>query len=295
MMKKAEKIITRFLIFVVTMLLIVLTYDKITAQTELLMPNDGFWYEFDTDDALLYDDGYQGNYANNGLGALTIYPLTPGGVITLSFLFMDIEENSLCSWDYLEVYHGENFDSLVGRYCGTNLPPVMTSTDPTGSFTLLWSTDGSVTRQGFIIQTKLAGFPLPIDLVYFEAEYKENKVDIEWMVASEVSNDYFEVQRSVNCLDWEVIAKLDGLGTHNFEVVYNYIDYEPLMGVSYYRLKQVDYNDNFEVFHPVSVIINKEDLEIYKTINLTGQEVDEHYKGIVIDVYSNGTMAKRIQ
>ncbi len=294
-MKKAEKIITRFLIFVVTMLLIVLTYDKITAQTELLMPNDGFWYEFDTDDALLYDDGYQGNYANNGLGALTIYPLTPGGVITLSFLFMDIEENSLCSWDYLEVYHGENFDSLVGRYCGTNLPPVMTSTDPTGSFTLLWSTDGSVTRQGFIIQTKLAGFPLPIDLVYFEAEYKENKVDIEWMVASEVSNDYFEVQRSVNCLDWEVIAKLDGLGTHNFEVVYNYIDYEPLMGVSYYRLKQVDYNDNFEVFHPVSVIINKEDLEIYKTINLTGQEVDEHYKGIVIDVYSNGTMAKRIQ
>lgn len=295
MMKKAEKIITRFLIFVVTMLLIVLTYDKITAQTELLMSNDGFWYEFDTDDALLYDDGYQGNYANNGLGALTIYPLTPGGVITLSFLFMDIEENSLCSWDYLEVYHGENFDSLVGRYCGTNLPPVMTSTDPTGSFTLLWSTDGSVTRQGFIIQTKLAGFPLPIDLVYFEAEYKENKVDIEWMVASEVSNDYFEVQRSVNCLDWEVIAKLDGLGTHNFEVVYNYIDYEPLMGVSYYRLKQVDYNDNFEVFHPVSVIINKEDLEIYKTINLTGQEVDEHYKGIVIDVYSNGTMAKRIQ
>ena len=115
------------------------------------------------------------------------------------------------------------------------------------------------------------------------------------MVASEVSNDYFEVQRSVNCLDWEVIAKLDGLGTHNFEVVYNYIDYEPLMGVSYYRLKQVDYNDNFEVFHTVSVIINKEDLEIYKTINLTGQEVDEHYKGIVIDVYSNGTMAKRIQ
>jgi hypothetical protein len=295
MMTKAEKIITRFLIFVVTMLLIVLTYNKIAAQTELLMPNDGFWYEFDTDDALLYDDGYQGNYANNGLGALTIYPLTPGGFITLSFLFMDIEENSICSWDYLEVYHGENFDSLVGRYCGTNLPPVMTSTDPTGSFTLLWSTDGSVTRQGFIIQTKLAGFPLPIDLVYFEAEYKENKVDIEWMVASEVRNDYFEVQRSINCLDWEVIAKLDGLGTHNFEVVYNYIDYEPLMGVSYYRLKQVDFDDKFEVFHPVSVIINKEDLEIYKTINLTGQEVDENYKGIVIDIYSNGTMAKRIQ
>jgi len=273
----------------------VLTYNKVAAQTELLMPNDGFWYEFDTDDALLYDDGYQGNYANNGLGALTIYPLTPGGFITLSFLFMDIEENSICSWDYLEVYHGENFDSLVGRYCGTNLPPVMTSTDPTGSFTLLWSTDGSVTRQGFIIQTKIAGFPLPIDLVYFEAEYIENKVDIEWMVASEVRNDYFEVQRSINCLEWEVIAKLDGLGTHNFEVVYNYIDYEPLMGVSYYRLKQVDFDDKFEVFHPVSVIINKEDLEIYKTINLTGQEVDEHYKGIVIDIYSNGTMAKRIQ
>ena len=293
MMTKAEKIITRFLIFVVTMLLIALTYNKVTAQTELLMPNDGFWYTFTTDNAILYDDGYTLPYNNDGLGALTIYPVS-GNVVATVNLF-DVEFNSTCSWDVFEVYDGDDFTTLIGSYCGTTIPSYFESTHQTGALTFFWSTDGSVTYPGFEIRLSNTGFALPIDLVYFKAEYEENKVDIEWMVASEVRNDYFEVQRSINCLEWEVIAKLDGLGTHNFEVVYNYIDYEPLMGVSYYRLKQVDYDDKFEVFHPVSVIINKEDLEIYKTINLMGQEIDEHYKGIVIDIYSNGTMAKRVQ
>jgi hypothetical protein len=292
-MTKAEKIITRFLIFVVTMLLIVLTCNKITAQTELLMPNDGLWYTFTTDDAVLYDDGYFSNYANDGLGALTVYPVSGNVIATVGFF--DVEFNSTCSWDVFEVYDGDDFTILIGSYCGNTIPSYFESTHPTGALTFFWSTDGSVTYPGFEIRLGNTGFALPIDLVYFKAEYEENKVDVEWMVASEVRNDYFEVQRSINCLDWEVIAKLDGLGTHNFEVVYNYIDHEPLIGVSYYRLKQVDYDDKFEVFHPVSVIINKEDLEIYKTINLMGQEIDQHYKGIVIDIYSNGTMAKRIQ
>jgi hypothetical protein len=183
---------------------------------------------------------------------------------------------------YLEVYHGDDFTTLIGSYCGTTIPSYFESTHPTGSFNFFVVYRWSVTYPGFEIRLGNTGFALPIDLVYFEAEYKENKVDIEWMVASEVRNDYFEVQRSINCLEWEVIAKLDGLGTHNFEVVYNYIDYEPLMGVSYYRLKQVDYDDKFEVFHPVSVIINKEDLEIYKTINLWVKKLTNTIKELLL-------------
>lgn len=293
MKNKKEEIVVRFLIFVCVMLLLTLTCNKVTAQAQLLMPNDGFWYTFTTDDAILYDDGGLSDYANDGLGALTIYPVL--GTVTADVGFFDVEFNSTCGWDVFEVYNGDDFSNLIGSYCGTTIPSRFESTHPTGALTFFWSSDGSVTFPGFEIRIGNFNMSLPIDLVYFRAEYEENKVDVEWMVASEIRNDYFEVQRSINCLDWEVIAKLDGLGTHNFEVLYNYIDYEPIMGVSYYRLKQVDYDDKFEVFHPVSVIINKKDLEIYKTINLMGQEIDGYYKGIVIDVYSNGTMAKRIQ
>ena len=42
------------------------------SQAILLMPNDGLWYTYTTDNAVLYDDGYTLNYDNNGLGALTI-------------------------------------------------------------------------------------------------------------------------------------------------------------------------------------------------------------------------------
>ena len=259
-----------------------------------LMPNDGFWYTWDTDDALLYDDGYQGNYANNGLGALTIYPLTPG-TITLSFLFMDIEENASCSWDYLEVYHGENFDSLVSRYCGTELPPIMTSTDPTGSFTLLWSTDFSVPRPGFIIEIKNGGFALPIVLENFIGYPSGQGVKLEWSVLSEVNNDYFTIHRSIDCYHWEELGRVPGNGNHNNRMEYSFTDESPLLGISYYRLTQTDYDGNYEMFRPISVIIRGESKEVWKTVNMSGQEVGPNYRGAVLDIYYDYTSKKRIQ
>jgi hypothetical protein len=292
MRHKIENMVIRFLVVMTTILLAALTYNKLTAQALLLMPNDGYWYTYTTDNAILYDDGYTSDYDNNGLGALTIYPSFSSSKIRADILFFDIEYGSTCSWDVLEIYDGEDFTNLMGSYCGTSIPPQFTSTHPTGALTFFWSTDGSITYPGFEIRISEFGNALPIDLVYFTAEAKTNKVEIEWKVAQEVNNDYFEIQKSINCLDWEVIARKDGLGTHNFTLTYNYIDYKPFFGVTYYRLKQVDYDGSYETFQPVSVIINREDLEVIKIVNLMGQEVDEHYKGIVLHIYSNGTMTK---
>jgi len=259
-----------------------------------LMPNDGYWYTWDTDDGLLYDDGYQGNYRNNGLGALTVYPLIPGK-ITMSFLFIDIESHPTCQYDYLEVYHGENFDSLIGRYCGMTLPPIMTSSDPTGSFTLLWSSDFSVTNPGFIIEIKNTGFPLPIVLENFIGYPSNQGVILEWAVLAEINNDYFTIDRSLDCYSWEEIGRLPGNWNHNNRMEYSFIDEEPVTGISYYRLKQTDYDGNHEYFQPIAVVIKDKSRKVWKTVNMGGQEVGPSYKGAVLDIYYDYTSKKRIQ
>jgi len=118
-----------------------------------LMPIDGNWYTLTVDDGILYDDGDAGgNYTNNGLGALTIYPTDQANdKIYLRFLEFRVENQASCNYDYLEVYDGDDMSNLIGKYCGTTIPDVVQSTHPTGAVTLLWSSDASVTDAGFKI------------------------------------------------------------------------------------------------------------------------------------------------
>jgi len=84
-----------------------------------------------------------------------------------------------------------------------------------------------------------------------------------------------------------------GAGNSNTQMSYSVIDTKPLHGISYYRLKQTDYDGQYESFHPVSVSISSEEKPIEKVVNLMGQEVEDGYKGIVIQVYQDGTYVKK--
>ena len=74
---------------------------------------------------------------------------------------------------------------------------------------------------------------------------------------------------------------------------YSIIDDNPLHGVSYYRLKQTDYDGQTETFFPVSIVISSEEKIIDKVINFMGQEVNENYKGMVLEIYQDGTYVKK--
>lgn len=85
--------------------------------------------------------------------------------------------------------------------------------------------------------------PLPIELLSFNASLNQNKqADIIWKTANEVNNDYFTVERSRDKIQVEEIEKIDGAGTSNEMLNYKIIDKNPLKGISYYRLKQTDFN-----------------------------------------------------
>ena len=82
---------------------------------------------------------------------------------------------------------------------------------------------------------------LPIELLKFDARANEqNQVVIDWTTISEVNNNRFEVERSINTADWETIATVKGAGNSNQKKTYTAIDNNPNIGKNYYRLKQVD-------------------------------------------------------
>lgn len=84
--------------------------------------------------------------------------------------------------------------------------------------------------------------PLPVALVAFDAIYRSPVVDLSWTTASELSNDFFTIERSTDGDHFEEVTRVKGAGTINSELRYVARDLFPLPGVSYYRLKQTDWD-----------------------------------------------------
>ncbi|MEM6964642.1 MAG: glycoside hydrolase family 9 protein [Bacteroidota bacterium] len=96
--------------------------------------------------------------------------------------------------------------------------------------------------------------PLPVELVYFNVEVVNDEVvKLSWRSASEIDNDYFEIQRSQDGLDFKILDRVDGLGNAQTGAVYIAVDSTPLEGLSYYRIKQVDTDGSFEYF-PIKTV-----------------------------------------
>lgn len=94
---------------------------------------------------------------------------------------------------------------------------------------------------------------LPVELLFFRGAPKASDVLLEWATASEQNNDFFEVQRSVDGREFEVLGKVPGAGTHSGLLTYEFTDRSPRPGVNYYRLRQVDFDGAFEYSSIISV------------------------------------------
>jgi hypothetical protein len=95
--------------------------------------------------------------------------------------------------------------------------------------------------------------PLPIQLINFSATPSNNYVHLNWTTASETNNDYFTIESSNDAVNFKEVSRLSGAGNSNSILTYSSVDTNPYSGVSYYRLKQVDYDGNF-VYSDLEVV-----------------------------------------
>ena len=94
----------------------------------------------------------------------------------------------------------------------------------------------------------------PIDLISFESEVNPEYIELTWVTATELNNDFFTLERSSDLYAWEIVGYVQGAGTTSEIQHYSYRDHSPREGISYYRLKQTDFDGQFEYFGPLSVI-----------------------------------------
>ncbi len=113
---------------------------------------------FTTCNAIFLDEGGTSNYNDNTDFTKTIFPTTSGQFITSDFSSFDIEDEINCGYDYLAVYDGPTTSApLIGIYCGTNSPGVVTSTHNSGALTFQFHSDPGVTGAGWSASISCSG------------------------------------------------------------------------------------------------------------------------------------------
>lgn len=108
-----------------------------------------------------------------------------------------------------------------------------------------WSSAENSGHTRGAVNTGQSFAPLPVELVAFTGAISSSGALLNWKTASELNNAWFEIERSEDGTFFQLIQQLPGRGTVNSETSYQYLDKQPLEGLNYYRLRQIDLDGSY--------------------------------------------------
>lgn len=124
---------------------------------------------------------------------------------------------------------------------------------------------GILVVDGIISGTPCNTLVLPIELANFTGNAVDNSVLLSWETASEHNNDFFELERSTDGVSFSLLSKIDSKakeGNSLRNLKYSAIDEAPIKGISYYRIKQTDFDGKFRYAGIISVNFFKKETDV---------------------------------
>jgi len=148
---------------------------------------------------------------------------------------------------------------------------------------------------------------LPVKLNFFNASIKDNKVTLHWQTALEQNSQAFDIQRSIDGVNFIDIGRVAAAGSSNTALNYSYTDKLPAsfqhLKTIYYRLKSVDIDGRFTISHIVSVKLDADEIQLLVFPNpakeMLNVQINNRQKGdavlLVTDATGRQVFKKEIQ
>ncbi len=246
--------------------------NKISIQSSSSAPfSIAYGVEFSPDGSLLY-----GTTMNSSFKVIQ-YNLnagSPSAIASSGIILASQPTKAQCSWGYWygSIQTGPDGNIYCVSECDSNINVI--------NYPNIIGSACNFVPQGVSLngRTSTLGLPnimpdylappitnLPVELKLFSVSSFQNKVKLNWITASEINNDYFTIQRASNEIPafWEDLLKVKGNGNSTNDITYVAQDVHPFYGVSYYRLKQTDYDGNSKTFESQAIDINFGEINIF--------------------------------
>lgn len=250
-------------------------------------------YTYIVSDNISPDGPIIGNYGNSIDRTITFTPDDNTKKLMLTFDHLDLE----IDYDYLYVHDGANTSAaLLATLNGVTTPADIVATNSIGQLTLRWTTDVSnVGSWGGFRASITTVTSLPVELTYFEAVAYPTFNMLKWATASEKNASHFIIERSTDGEHWITVGERAAAGNSNETQNYSYLDALKEFTIHYYQLIQYDTDGKFKIYGPIAIDNTRKTKKIIKWINLSGQEVGPDAKGVLLEIYEDGTSKKIIR
>ena len=126
---------------------------------------------------------------------------------------------------------------------------------------------------------------LPIELLFFNGKQEKETIELSWATATELNNDYFGIEKSIDGIQWNMLGNIPGAGSSTQILRYTFKDNMPDEGVQYYRLKQTDFDGTFTYSTAIAINFegpaNGNSIAVYPNPNSSNQL---NFRGIGHDI-----------
>lgn len=133
---------------------------------------------------------------------------------------------------------------------------------------LNWDTHNSTN------QTYSGAFVLPVEISSFSLKTVNRNTILSWTTESEINNDKFIIERSLDGRRYMQIGQEMGNGNTSVKKSYSFVDNSTQVGMNFYRLKQVDYNGEYEYSAILTAEISDGTISIYPTTTTSTVQLD---------------------
>lgn len=180
----------------------------------------------------IYDD----EYSNNGI---IVNRITPNA------------SRAAVYWDDSQFGGTVNMIGASGNTDGHNYPSVTGGYGNLRTINTWWNGYENNDLKSFSFM--MDGTFLPISLSDFSSSITKQMVTLHWTTESETNNNIFELLRSSDAVNWEILTKVKGAGTTTISHTYHFNDIFPIEGISYYILKQTDFDGTTSISKTIAI------------------------------------------
>lgn len=201
-----------------------------------------------------------------------------------------LDYSSQCGAANLPIYVlFNNNTSTDGRFSNTATRELVVSFGEGMSDTVTYTGSAQSTVDGATVNFDEPGnptyfistdcvYPLPIELIYLNGTKNRTNTSIKWATASERNNDYFIIEKSIDGIAFYPIGTLKGNGNSSHQINYSFIDESPSTILTYYRLKQVNFDGEFQYSYAIKIIDKNSNIyyannEIHLALNSKSNQI----------------------
>ena len=181
-----------------------------------------------------------------------VYPTngSPGNFSALSLPWTSGFNNGCGGQDQMWSAWGNNINLVSGLNSGSYYLEVYSSSSVTCAGGTVYASNGGANYKATFSVSSQA---LPVELLSFNGDCNEGQVNLSWQTATEHNSDYFEVEKSRDGMNWQVLTTVNAAGNSTQLLNYEATDANAMEGNNYYRLTQVDIDGTTKTYDVINV------------------------------------------